>query len=103
LIIEQALMKAVKEEEKRQRELAVSRRNYAQLQEDQETPAQEVLQRNNQPGRGEVTDEAGSNMGAPQYQEPAKRNDMEPEPLPCEYFDFIFGTSTGGYEILTKD
>jgi len=98
LIIEQALMNAVKEEEKRQRGLASDGRAAAQRRVDQETPAQKGT---NLPGNGKATDETGSDVAVRQDQKLAEGDDIGPEPLPCEYFDFIFGTSTGGYEMLT--
>jgi hypothetical protein len=100
LYIEQALMEAVKEEEKRQRGLPPGRRNSGQQRVNQETPAQEGLKRQSLPGKGKGRDEAESNVAVLQDQELAEGNNIELEPLPCEYFDFIFGTSTGGYEML---
>jgi hypothetical protein len=100
LIIEEALMNAVKEEEKRQLGLAHARRYSGQQRVDQETPTREGLKRHKLPEKGKARDEAGSNVAVPQDQELAEGNDVELKPLPCEYFDFIFGTSTGGYEML---
>lgn len=100
LLIEEALMKAVKEEERRQRGLAPGKRNSSQQRVDPGTPAQEGLESHILLGKGKGRDEAGGHVAVQQDQELAEDN--EPEPLPCDYFDFIVGTSTGGYEMLIQ-